>query len=213
MTRNPFDVLGLSDSVTQNELYERYRELRSEYQDKRFEPGAAGTEACEKLDEIESAYKEADQILKERYYITNYDNLYENIEKLIKDNKLDDAQSELDKIIKRDGNWHFHESMVYYRKGWFNDAEEQLNAALELEPGTQRYIDALAAIRKKMETGGKSDKESAKGFYDAPTGDRTYRDMPPAGGAVGCTPCNCCSALLCTDCCCECMGGDCIPCC
>ncbi|HBN81189.1 MAG TPA: molecular chaperone DnaJ, partial [Ruminococcaceae bacterium] len=28
-----------------------------------------------------------------------------------------------------------------------------------------------------------------------------------------CSACDACSSLICADCCCECMGGDLIPCC
>ena len=38
---------------------------------------------------------------------------------------------------------------------------------------------------------------------------QTYYGNQGAGTNV----CNICGGLLCADCCCECMGGDCIPCC
>ena len=69
MRKDPFMILGVSDNVTQNELYEAYRTERAKYESKRFELGEEGTKACEKLDEIEAAYREADEILKSRYVI------------------------------------------------------------------------------------------------------------------------------------------------
>lgn len=33
------------------------------------------------------------------------------------------------------------------------------------------------------------------------------------GQANGCSGCDMCSGLICADCCCECMGGDLVPCC
>ena len=67
MQKDPFIILGISENATQNELYEAYRKARNKYIDKRFAPGSEGTEACEMLDSIEAAYREADEIIKNTY--------------------------------------------------------------------------------------------------------------------------------------------------
>ena len=61
--RNPFEVLGVSENCTQDELYAAYKELRNKYADRRFEPGEAGAEACMKMQEIEDAYNDANDII------------------------------------------------------------------------------------------------------------------------------------------------------
>jgi|AGTN01.3.fsa_nt_gi Tetratricopeptide repeat. len=213
MQENPFKVLGVSDSVTQNELYEAYKIERGKYIDKRFSPGEEGAQACAALDKIEAAYKEADDVLKSRYNISNFDTAYKDIEEMIKQGKVDDAQSELDKKGSRDAEWHFLQSMIYYRKRWYNEAREQLKTAAELDPANTRYKDALDKLNNRY--GENSERHS---FYNASTrqDDRSYRNTDADRGnarATGCTPCDVCSSLICADCCCECMGGDLISCC
>ena len=51
--------------------------------------------------------------------------------------------------------------------------------------------------------------------YENINSDRSggYRTERKAEDKSGCSACNICQALLCADCCCECMGGDLIRCC
>ena len=56
-------ILGVSDSVTQDELYDAYKTARKEWESKRFVPGEEGAYACERLDEIEDAYRDAKDVL------------------------------------------------------------------------------------------------------------------------------------------------------
>lgn len=211
MQKNPFDVLGVNDTVTQNELYEAYKKARDKYVNKRYAPGEEGARACEKLDEIEAAYKDADQQLQKRYYISKFNSSYKNVEDLIKDGKIDEAQSELDKETIRDAEWHFLQSMIYFRKRWYNEAREQVKAAMEIDPGNSKYREAYENLNAKMD----SEQQARKSFYNThDEGGRSYRNTN-ADRAPGCgvSPCDCCSSLICADCCCECMGGDLISCC
>lgn len=213
MQKDPFLVLGVDESITQSELYEAYKKQRERYLDKRFMPGAEGTEACERLDEIETAYREADEQLKTRFYVSNFDNSHKDIDDLIREGRIDEAQNALDTARTRDAEWHFLQSMVYYRRKWYNDAGEQLKAAVDMEPNNVKYTDALKNFNEKVNnrTTYNSQRTAA---YQEHGQDRSYRGDNYAGDNTrGCSPCNVCSSLLCADCCCECMGGDLISCC
>lgn len=95
MPKNPFTTLEVSENVTQNELFDAYRELRNEYSKKRFELGDAGAEACAKLEEIEAAYAEATDILRSRFEMSEYGDSLSGAEDTIEDNEYAEAKEAL----------------------------------------------------------------------------------------------------------------------
>jgi hypothetical protein len=209
MQKDPFATLGVSENVTQEELYAAYRDLRNTYGDKRFEPGEVGARACEKLDEIEAAYREAENRLKNRYDVSSAQNAYKAVEDCIRANLLDDAQRELDIIQRRDGEWHYFQSMIFFRKKWYAEARSQLVAATQADPYNEKYKDALKNLTDKMNGGNGGARQNRDNFYDDRNqGERSYREQ---GGrqrsGSGCTPCDCCAGLCAADCCCSCMDG------
>jgi hypothetical protein len=208
MSKNPFMTLGISENVTQNELFEAYRELRDKYSKLRFEPGEVGAEACIKLEEIEAAYSEATDILRSRFEISSYGDDLSRVEDAIKNNNLELAQKYLDTETNRTAKWHYLQSVVFFRRGWNADAYKQLEFACSMEPDNTKYAEAKEALFNRMSEG----RQNSYNYTDADQ--RSYRTVPPqGGGARGCTACDCCSSLICADCCCECAGGDLISCC
>lgn len=211
MSKNAFIVLGVSETATQNELFDAYRELRDKYSNLRFSPGEVGTEACRKLEEVEEAYAQASDILRSNYEIKSFGDDLNRIEEAIKENNLDKAQSLLDEETNRTSKWHYFQSVVFYRKGWLNDAMKQLDFACNLEPLNTKYTEAREALFRQMFTNTTNPQGS---FYgEQKEGERSYRNVPPQQAARGCSPCDCCTGLICADCCCECGGGDLISCC
>ena len=92
----------------------------------------------------------------------------------------------------RDAEWYFLNGTVLYRRGWFDQAYTSFATACRMDPANPEYRNALAHAQRQS------------GSQYNPY--RTY-------GAGGMSTCDCCSNLICADCCCECMGGDLIPCC
>lgn len=219
MRKDPFMILGVSDNVTQNELYEAYRNERAKYESKRFELGEEGTRACEKLDEIEAAYREADEILKSRYVIEDVPS-YSNVDveeefptlgradELVKQKRYAEAQLVLNKISYRDAEWHFLQSIIYYAQSRIRDAEYHLRTAVELDQGNPKYKEAY---RRMVNRASSNPHDS----YYVSNDERSYRNTNVDYGTqrAGMSACDCCQGLICADCCCECMGGDLISCC
>ena len=52
---NPYEILGIAENATPQEIEEKYLQLREKYQKDRFLPGEAGEEASEKMQQIEVA--------------------------------------------------------------------------------------------------------------------------------------------------------------
>ncbi len=229
MQRNPFEILGVSESASRDELYAAYTQKRALYEEKRFNPGEEGAEACARLEEIEDAYNDACDILRERgyesfssqsgsFYSETDDNRYsmdlDKAEAFIKSGQMDAAQKILDDCTSRSAKWHYLQSAIFYRKNWHADALKQLEFACNMEPSNTKYADAKTALETEMRA---HTTEKGNSFYSETekNGESVYSG-PEAdfrNARRGCTVCDCCNSLLCADCCCECMGGDLIRCC
>jgi molecular chaperone DnaJ len=120
---------------------------------------------------------------------------------MIKRNQLVQAEEVLNgvPISARDAEWYFLKGSVFYSRGWFEDATNQFQTACNLDPSNTEYSSALGRMNWQ--------RQGNMGGY----GGGAYRT--PMNNAGGCSTCDCCSSLICADCCCECMGGDLIGCC
>ena len=118
---------------------------------------------------------------------------FSDIRDKIRSGRLDDAQILLDGVPEsgRTAEWYFLKGNVQQRKGWLEEAYGNFAAACRLEPSNREYKAAFDNMQN-----------SRSGGY------RTVRNEKRGGSF-----CDVCSALICADCCCECMGGDLIRCC
>ena len=136
MDYNAFEILGLPSTATRDEVKDKYNELRKQYLEDRFKPGDEGERAAEKLQELDVAYRDAMDAIDEREQranrAANADNAtsdngatddYESIRQQIKDNKLDEAQDALDQIIDRTAEWHYLQSILFYKRNWFLESK------------------------------------------------------------------------------------------
>ncbi len=203
---DPYKVLQLEESATKEQVEESYRRLREQYAEARFQPGEAGAEAAEKLGELERAYQDVLNDLQSKENRQQYGTEYGEIEALIKSGELTEAQQKLDDIPVHDGEWHYLQSIVFYKKNWFLESKKQLEYALKADPENTKYRNSLNKLQQILASNTISpDQLHSK---ESHTTDGTSRGK----GIPTCTG-NCCSDLCIADCCCECMGGDLIPCC
>ena len=164
------------------------------------------TEAAEKLGELERAYQDVLNDLQSKENRQQYGTEYGEIEALIKSGELTEAQQKLDDIPVHDGEWHYLQSIVFYKKNWFLESKKQLEYALKADPENTKYRNSLNKLQQILASNTISpDQLHSK---ESHTTDGTSRGK----GIPTCTG-NCCSDLCIADCCCECMGGDLIPCC
>ena len=199
--KNPYEILGVSKNATDEEIKNAYRELARKYHPDNYVDNPLSDLAGEKMNEINDAY---DSIMNTRKGngkkgytdYTNPDSKFADIRSLIMQGRLDDAQMLLDGVplSERDAEWHFLNGSVLYKRGWFNDAYSNFATAVRMEPANEEYRQALNNLQRQ-----------GAGGYSNP-----YRTGNNMGG---CSSCDVCSSLICADCCCECMGGDLIPCC
>ncbi len=107
---------------------------------------------------------------------------------------LETAENLLGRISLRTAEWYFLKGLVFLRRGWYDEARYHIQTAVNMDPGNYEYRETLNRIRS-------SGQDYMRRAYD-----RGYRNDVDDF----CTLCQC---LICSDCCCECLGGDLITCC
>jgi curved DNA-binding protein CbpA len=200
---DPYKVLGVSPSATDAEVKTAYRNLAKKYHPDRYKGHELEDLAGEKIKQINEAY---DTITKERqsgyqragdgfnssYTGSSYtgSTQFADIRSAIQMGDLTRADSMLDAVSNRNAEWHYLKGMVLLRKGWYDGARQHFATANSMDPGNAEYANAYNTVNR-----------SASGYG------QTYYGTQNTGGGVN--MCNICGGLLCADCCCECMGGNC----
>lgn len=200
--KDPYAVLGVSKNATDEEIKNAYRELARKYHPDNYQDNPLSELASEKMKEINEAY---DAIINSRRGRKNtYDgnftgdssaSAFPEVRTLINQNRLEQAQEVLDgvPVQSRNAEWYFLNGTVLYRRGWFDQAYTSFATACRMEPTNPEYRNALNRAQGQANSG--------------------YNPYRSYGSTAGCNGCDLCTNLLCADCCCECMGGDLIPCC
>lgn len=207
---NPYEVLGVSENASDEDIKKAYRKLAKQYHPDNYTDNPLKDLADEKMKSINEAY---DLIQKQRankgysqqndgYGSNNSGNGYygdtgfTRVRRLINSGRIDEAEVLLNGMnnSERNAEWHFLMSLVYYRKGWLQDARNEINVACQMDPYNNEYRN----FQQRM----------SSGAYSSPYSNMNTNDM-----GCGCSTCDICQGLLCADCCCECLGGDCIRCC
>lgn len=206
MSKDPYEVLGIRPTATDDEVKAAYRALARKYHPDNYADNPLSDLAQEKMQEINDAY---DAIVRSRKagggrsggqtgygggsYSGSQSGGYADVRRLIQQNRLMDAEMLLDGVPtgSRNGEWYYLKGSVLYKKGWLEEAFTHFQTACQMEPGNPEYRQALNHVQMNRSTGG-------------------YRTADNSGG---CNACDVCTALYCTDCCCECAGGDFIRCC
>lgn len=196
---DPYKVLGVDRNATDEEIKKAYREKARQYHPDNYINNPLADLVEEKMKEINAAYDMIQQERSEKKqngngYSSTYDGEYIQIRNLIKGGMLRDAEIMLDEIPldQRNGEWNFLKGCILERKGWYFDAQKFFETACYIDPDNREYQDALNNIRRTSNAFG------------------GYRSQ---NSSAGCSLCDTCSALMCADCCCECLGGDLIRCC
>ncbi len=213
MPNDPFVILGIKKGATQSEILEAYKEKRGHYQKLVFEEGETGADAARMLEELDKAYQLAMEYSHENATVdgdaSSY-NQFEDVKIALKNKDFSKAQNLLDNMSSRGGEWHYYQAIIFYEKSWLQESKKQLEIALSLDPGNQKYIRALENMKKKIDGTNAFRPQSSQQNYQNEQY-ATQRSYQQPSAADSC--CNVCQGLICADCCCECMGGDCIRCC
>ena len=203
--KDPYEVLGIRKGASQDEIKRAYRKLAKQYHPDNYANNPLSDLAEEKFKEINEAYE---QLMNgsggaQQSYGGGNSSSYSGgtgtgnfmqIRNLIQMGRINEAEQQLDQIGTRNAEWFFLKGSVFMKKGWHQQGMNFIQQAVNMEPANPEY-------------------RAAYNSYLAQT--QQYRNVGFGMGnsARGAGLCECCQGLICADCCCECMGGDLIPCC
>lgn len=149
--RENYKILNVSEDASIEEIEASYKKLKEQYSKDRFLEGEAGNRAAKKLTMVENAYREIIDEIREKENDENQSIGFQEVEQLIKENKLTEAQSALDNFNDRNAEWHYFQSVIFYKKNWNNECKKQLEIAISLDSNNPKYKDAYDKLKKQME--------------------------------------------------------------
>jgi len=201
--KNPYEVLGLKEGASEEEIKRAYRELVKKYHPDQYANNPLSDLAEEKLREVNEAYE---ILMKKRgssrgFRRNDYnwgstsgssDDILNQARTHINQGNLGAAEELLNNTTYRPAEWHYLKGLIFLKRGWYTEALMQIQTAVNMEPNNYEYRQTLNRM------------------YASNQGYRQYSHGHGYSNDDLCTLCQC---LWCTDCCCECAGGDFIPCC
>ena len=199
MTTDPYQVLGIPRSATDEEVKSAYRELARKYHPDNYTNSPLADLAEEKMKQINEAYEEIkrERIARGQHtsgtgssYRTS--ERFAEVRQLINRGEFARADVILESVVQgeRNAEWHFLKGCTLVRRGWYFDAQKHFQTACDMDPNNEEYRVALEQLKSTSASYG-----------------RVYRQPSSAD-----TACDCCTNLICADCLCELCGGDLISC-
>ena len=200
---DPYKVLGVAPTASDDEIKKAYRALARKYHPDKYRDSDLADLASEKMKEVNAAYEQIQEMRKNgggQYssnnggYYSSGSPQYNEIRRFISSGNVGAAEQRLLSVLEGDrtAEWNYLYGCVLVKKGHFVDAQRYFDIACSMDPYNQEYRTAREQLRRQASGYGGGYNTSNRG---------------------GCSSCDICSGLLCADCCCECMGGDLIACC
>lgn len=212
MNKHYYEILGVSESATDEEIRARYEELKKKYSEERFLEGEAGNEAARMLNRIDVAYNEIMTERSEKHSAENAGSSYAKVDEYIRAGKINEAQAALDEFNERPAEWHYLQSVVFYKKNWMNESKKQLEIALQMDSSNEKYRTAYNKLKEKIEYDKKQaenpQQQQAQGGYAQSAPQPGYDEQQQMGGGFceQCATCCACNMLMncCLNACCNC---------
>ena len=122
--RDPYSVLGISSSASDDEVKRAYRELARKYHPDNYQNNPLADLAEEKMKEINEAY---DTITRQR-------------------SGGGSRQMLTQEATTKNAEWYFLMGAVCYRRGWLDEARQNYQMATQMDPGNMEYRQAYAMM-------------------------------------------------------------------
>ena len=201
-------MLGIKEGASEEEVKKAYRELVKKYHPDQYRDNPLAKLAEEKLREVNEAY---DFLMKNGSFKKDYrrdngawesgnqwgggneDGVFSQVRVNINNGNINAAEEMLNRSVNRNAEWYYLKGLIFLRRGWYDEAYSHIQTAVDMEPANFEYRNVLS----RLNMAGRNYRDNAFG--------RGYNQGPDL--------CQICTCLWCSDCCCECGGGDLIGCC
>jgi molecular chaperone DnaJ len=203
--RDPYEVLGIKPGASEAEIKAAYRELVKKYHPDKYQNNPLGDLAQEKMQEINQAYESLIGQKGSRSKSRGWNNgpsygpgssqggfggaggssspEYTAIRQAIDRGDLNGAETLLQRVGTRTAEWHYLYGMLQLRRGWYDEAVNNLQAAVSMDPGNLEYRNAMNQVMNRG--GGYRQGSYQRGYNDA------------QNQLCQCLSCYCCADALC----------------
>jgi curved DNA-binding protein CbpA len=191
MNQDPYKVLGVSPTASDEEVKRAYYALAKKYHPDNYSADNPLADlATEKMQEVNAAYDEIQrmrasgargQSYSRQSYAGEGSAEYMQIRRMINANRFGAADSALENIAVADrgAEWHYLKSITLMHRGWVNDAMRELEIACSMNPSNPEYQQAKQMFNR-----------TANGY-----GSTYYNAGYHRGG--GCSDSDLCTTLCC----------------
>ncbi len=208
---NPYEVLGIKEGTSKEDIKKAYRELAKKYHPDQYGDNPLKDLAEVKMRELNEAY---DSLMKNHSSSNNNgsssgynsqsnsgstsnddytnSNIYQSVRMDLNSGNVPSAEQKLNSMNTKTAEWNFLMGMVHLKKGWHDSAYNFISRACTQDPNNMEY---------------------RRSFNELNTRTSNYRDNYYGRRGNDSGMGNMCLNLWCADTICECLGGDLISCC
>ena len=204
--RDPYQVLGVPSTATDEEVKKAYRDLARKYHPDNYHDNPLADLAQERMKEINEAYEAVQSQRKaaraggysggyggyQAGYQSGYQSggsRYQRVRMAISSGDLNLAEELLNAQTNHDAEWNFLKGAICYRRGWLDEARRYYQNAVNMDPDNQEYQRALDIAE------GRSTAYRPEGYDNVTTGTCGNGDCLRLCGATLC--CNAFGVPIC----------------
>ena len=159
--RDPYQVLGVPSTATDDEVKKAYRNLARKYHPDNYHDNPLADLAQERMKEINEAYEEIQSRRKRGSsgggygasyggasggYSGGYQSYagpYQRVRMAIQQGNLNLAEELLNAMQDHNAEWNFLKGALYTRRGWMDEAKRYYQTAVQMDPDNDEYQRAL----------------------------------------------------------------------
>ncbi|HML36669.1 MAG TPA: DnaJ domain-containing protein [Bacillota bacterium] len=154
-------MLGIKEGASQEEIKAAYREQVKKYHPDKYQDNPLQDLAEEKLQEINEAYEYLTKNGGGAGYQSHSGGAgysdsgghggrqspeFAEIRRMIDRGNLPGAEASLSRIKARNAEWFFLYGMISLRKGWYDEAVNNVQTAISMDPSNMEYRNAINSI-------------------------------------------------------------------
>lgn len=158
--RDPYQVLGIPSTATDEEVKKAYRNLARKYHPDNYHDNPLEDLAQERMKEINEAYETIRTQRKaaqsggqsyggytggysQGYNAGAYGGVWQRVRLAISQGNLNLAEELLNAQTDHNGEWNFLKGAVCHKRGWMDEARRYYETAVQMDPGNAEYQRAL----------------------------------------------------------------------